>query len=57
MRHFEVFRWGAEFSMLPLHYLALNHMYTVASAIGGVVLAAYILVSLQHARAEGILNR
>lgn len=48
MRYYEVIRWGAEFLMLPLHYLALNHMYATASVLGGIVLLAYATMSVKH---------
>lgn len=48
MRYYEVVRWGAEFLMLPLHYLALNHMYATASVLGGLVLIGYAFLSVKH---------
>jgi len=47
-RYYEVIKWSAEFLMLPLHYLALHHMYATASVIGGIVLMAYAAMSVTH---------
>jgi len=48
MRYYEVLKWACEFLMLPLHYLALNHMYVTASVLGGIVLMAYATMSIKH---------
>lgn len=50
--HFEVIKWGAEYSMLPLHFLALAHYYSLAIAIGGLVLIIYSTAALKHHRAD-----
>lgn len=54
VRYYEVIKWTAEFLMLPLHYLALNHMYATATALGGVVLVAYVALSVKHAQLERV---
>jgi len=51
---YEQIKLIAEYSMLPLHFLALAHYYSAAVAIGGVVTILYSLASLHHARAERI---
>ncbi len=53
-RYYEVIKWTAEFLMLPLHYLALNHMYSIATAVGGIVLVAYIALTVKHAQLERV---
>jgi hypothetical protein len=53
-QHFDAIKWSAEFIMLPLHWLAVAHMYSVATSIGSVVLLTYMAASIHHARMNGI---
>jgi hypothetical protein len=53
-RHHDLFRWVAEFSMLPLHWLALEHLYGTATTIGSTVMLLYTVASLRHAHVHGV---
>jgi hypothetical protein len=48
MRYYEVVRWAAEFSMLPLHFLALNNLHEMASVLGGLILLTYAAMAAKH---------
>lgn len=50
--NYEVIKWTAEYTMLPLHVLALAHYYTAAIAIGALVLVIYSSATIRHLRAE-----
>lgn len=53
-QHFDAIRWSAEFIMLPLHWLAVAHQYSLATTIGTLVMCTYVAASIHHARVNGI---
>ena len=51
-KQYAIIKWSAEFLMMPLHFLALAHLYSTAISIGAAVFVVYSIVSIQHLRAE-----
>lgn len=54
-RHHHLFRWLAEFSLMPLHFLAAyGHQYGAATVIGSAVMIVYAASSVRHLRVHGV---
>ena len=54
-RHHALFRWVAEFLLMPLHWLAVGlHQHSTATAIGSAVLVFYATTAVRHARKYGV---
>lgn len=56
-RHFDVFKWSADFILVPLHWMGLQHLHWAATMIGTGFLVTYVAASIYHARVNGFRHQ
>jgi hypothetical protein len=46
--HYMIARWFTEFALVPLHFLAFVHQYTLAIWIGAATITIFIVASIRY---------